>query len=169
MSYSFTKESIRCVIWNWYCSTYYHYFDQSWCSKRKILPPIFDFVHNVVASLWIGSVIYLAFVVMPKLKQMQDDHASMSVLSLIIPRFSTIVVALLGIVVITGPSLLYVLENNLSLTLASIYGEILVVKLSLAGAMIGLGAFNQRIIQQKAFNAIPLSTSDLHNKSLTIV
>jgi len=137
-------------------------------ASGKILPPIFDFVHNVVASLWIGSVIYLAFVVMPRLRQTHDDHTSISILSVIIPRFSTIVVALLGIVVITGPSLLYVLENNLSLTLVSIYGEILVVKLSLAGAMIGLGAFNQRIIQQKAFNAIPLSTSDLHSKSLTM-
>lgn len=137
-------------------------------ASGKILPPIFDFIHNVVASLWIGSVIYLAFVVMPKLKQMQDDHTSMSVLSLGIPRFSTIFVALLGIVVITGPSLLYVLENNLSLTLASIYGEILVVKLSLAGIMIGLGAFNQRIIQQKALNAISISP-DSYNKSLTIV
>jgi copper transport protein len=137
-------------------------------ASGKILPPIFDFIHNVVASLWIGSIIYMAFVVMPKLKQMQDDHISMSVLSLGIPRLSTIFVALLGIVVITGPSLLYTLENNLSLTLASIYGEILVVKISLAGIMIGLGAFNQRIIQQKALNAISLSQNQ-HNKSLTIV
>jgi copper transport protein len=118
-------------------------------ASGKILPPIFDFVHNVVASLWIGSVIYLAFVLMPKLKKMEDSNTSLSVLSIIIPRFSTIVVALLGIVVITGPSLLYSLENNLSITLGSIYGEILIIKLSLAGAMIGLGAFNQRIIQKK--------------------
>jgi copper transport protein len=129
-------------------------------ASGKILPPIFDFVHNLVASLWIGSVIYLAFVLVPRLKEMQDDLAGMSVVSLIIPRFSTVVVALLGIVVITGPSLLYSLENNLSITLASIYGEILIIKLSLACAMISLGAFNQRIIQKRAINAIPLSSSN---------
>jgi len=128
-------------------------------ASGKILPPMFDFVHNVVASLWIGSVIYLAFVLVPRLKEMQDDHTSISIISLVIPRFSTIVVALLGIVVITGPSLLYSLENNLSITLASIYGEILIIKLSLAGAMIGLGAFNQRIIQKKAIDLISLSSS----------
>ncbi len=137
-------------------------------ASDKILPPIFDFVHNVVASLWIGSVIYLAFVMMPKLKEMQDNNASLSVLSLIIPRFSTIVVGLLGIVVITGPSLLYSLENNLSITLGSIYGEILIIKLSLAGAMIGLGAFNQRIIQKKAFNKISLFSSSEHNRALAV-
>lgn len=132
-------------------------------ASGKILPPMLDFAHNVVASLWIGSVIYLAFVVMPLLKQIRDYRVGVSILSLAIPRFSTIVVALLGIVVMTGPTLLYVLEDNLSLTLASIYGEILIVKLSLAGAMIGLGAFNQNIIYRKALNAISILSPDAHN------
>ncbi len=137
-------------------------------ASGKILPPIFDFAHNVVASLWIGSMIYLAFVLMPKLKEMQDSGASLSVLSIIIPRFSTIVVALLGIVIITGPSLLYSLENNLSITLGSIYGEILIIKLSLAGVMIGLGAFNQRIIQKKDISATLLSSSSGRNETLAV-
>lgn len=137
-------------------------------ASGKILPPIFDFAHNVVASLWIGSIIYLAFVMMPKLKEMQDRGASLSVLSIIIPRFSTIVVALLGIVVITGPSLLYSLENNLSITLGSIYGEILIIKLSLAGVMIGLGALNQRIIQKKDISITHFSPSSVQNGILAV-
>ena len=129
----------------------------------KMLPAVFDFVHNVVASLWIGSVMYLAYGVTPHLKNMKDDRAAVSILSVAIPRFSTIVVALLGIVAMTGPSLLYVLENNLSLTLASIYGEILIIKLSLAAAMIGLGAFHQIVIYRKALNAITVSQDVSHN------
>ena len=123
-------------------------------ASGKLAAAILDFVHNVVASLWIGSVIYLAFIAVPQLKKVQDEKSSMSVLSLIIPQFSTIVVALLGLVVITGPFLLYVLENNLSLTLASIYGEILIIKLSLAAAMIGIGAFNQNVIYRNALKAV---------------
>ncbi|MGI0058598.1 MAG: hypothetical protein ACREBJ_02420, partial [Nitrosotalea sp.] len=46
----------------------------------------------------------------------------------------------------------------------SIYGEILIIKLSLAGAMIGLGVFNQRIIQKKAVNATSLSSSSGHSR-----
>ena len=126
-------------------------------ASGKLAAAVLDFIHNVVASLWIGSVIYLAFVVVPQLKKVQDEKSSMSVLSLIIPQFSTIVVALLGLVVITGPFLLYVLENNLSLTLVSIYGEILIIKLSLAGAMIGIGAFNQNIIYRNALKVIASS------------
>lgn len=115
---------------------------------------VLDFVHNVVASLWIGGVIYLAFVVAPILKQVTNDRLSASVLAVIIPRFSTIVVGLLGVVAMSGPALLYELENNLSLTLASIYGETLIIKLSLAGGMIGFGAYHQFILYRQTRKVI---------------
>ncbi|MFZ1076333.1 MAG: DUF4149 domain-containing protein [Nitrosotalea sp.] len=137
-------------------------------ASGKFLALVFDFVHNVVASLWIGGVIYLAFVVAPLLKRMPDDRASVAIMSVIIPRFSTVVVALLGIVAMTGPSLLYELENNLSLTLASIYGDILIIKLSLAGAMIGVGAFHQFIIFRQARSAIAVSPQQEHHVAMPI-
>jgi len=128
-------------------------------ASGKILPPILDFIHNVVASLWIGGVIYLAFVVSPQLRQTRDEKSSTSILSLIIPQFSTITITLLGLVIITGPFLLYVLENNLSLTLASIYGEILIVKLALASSMIVIGAFHHYVTHRNALNSVALSPS----------
>src|SRR2546426_4527300 len=120
----------------------------------QIIPLLLDFVHNVFASLWIGGVIYIAFVVMPNLKQITNSNLSISVISLLIPRFSTLVITVLGVVVITGPFLLYVLEGNLALTLASFYGKILIIKLSLAAAMISLGAYNQTSIYKTAYNTI---------------
>src|SRR3989454_5938729 len=120
----------------------------------QIIPLLLDFVHNVFASLWIGGVIYIAFVVMPNLKQITNSNLSISVISLLIPRFSTLVITVLGVVVITGPFLLYVLEGNLALTLASFYGKILIIKLSLAAAMISLGAYNQTAIYKTAYNTI---------------
>ncbi|HEV2192704.1 MAG TPA: copper resistance protein CopC [Nitrosopumilaceae archaeon] len=129
----------------------------------KILPLILDFIHNVVASLWIGGIIYIAFIFMPKIKQLVDENISVPVLSILIPRFSTITVTILGAIAITGPFLLYSLENNLALTLASTYGKILIVKLSLAASMIAFGAYNQMIIQKQAFN----TTTILVSKSKT--
>ncbi|HMK33112.1 MAG TPA: copper resistance protein CopC, partial [Nitrosopumilaceae archaeon] len=96
----------------------------------KILPLILDFIHNVVASLWIGGIFYIAFIVMPKLK-LVNENVGVSSISILIPRFSIIAITILGAIVITGPFLLYSLENNLALTLASTYGKILIVKLSL--------------------------------------
>ena len=85
---------------------------------------IIDFIHNFGASLWIGGLIYLAFVIAPSIKKANlDEHVKASILSIILPRFSTIPVTILGLIVITGPFLLYILESNLALTLASFYGN----------------------------------------------
>lgn len=132
-------------------------------ASGKFLALVLDFVHNVVSSLWIGGVIYLSFVVVPGLKQVFNHRLNASVLTVIIPRFSTVVVALLGVVAMTGPALLYELENNLSITLASIYGDILIIKLSLAGAMIGLGAIHQTIIYRQARNVLAVPTIQEHH------
>ena len=126
------------------------------------VPITIDFIHNLAASIWIGSVIYLAFVVVPKIKQAPlDEYVKASAVSIIIPRFSTISVLILGIIVITGPFLLYILENNISLTLASLYGKALIAKLVLAAVMISIGGYNQIVIHRQALKvaAIAMSTS----------
>jgi copper transport protein len=111
---------------------------------------VLDFFHNAAASFWIGGVILLGFAVVPKIMSLRDIRVGSAALSLLIPRFSIAVVTLLGISVITGPILLAALESDLSLTLASIYGQLLAVKLALAGVMVGLGAYSQFVIERKA-------------------
>jgi copper transport protein len=125
-------------------------------ANGQTLPITTDFIHNLAASVWIGGVIYLAFIVVPILRRSTslEDHVKVSLLSLLIPRFSTIPVVILGIIVVTGPLLLYILESNIALTLASVYGKILIVKLSLAATMIGIGAYNQMIIYRQAYNNV---------------
>ena len=47
------------------------------------IPLMIDFTHNVAASLWIGGIIYLAFVVVPIVKRSQTDgYVKASLLSL---------------------------------------------------------------------------------------
>ena len=125
------------------------------------LPIAIDFIHNLAASLWIGGVIYLAFLVAPKLRQAitLEENVKASVLSILIPRFSTVPVTILGVIVVTGPFLLYFIESNLDLTLASLYGKWLIIKLSLATIMIAIGAYNQRIIQRDALRLATTSVA----------
>lgn len=128
----------------------------------NVIPIAIDFVHNLAASIWIGSIIYLAFVVVPKVKKAPlEEYVKASVLSIIIPRFSTIPVVILGIIVITGPFLLYILEDNLDLILASLYGKALIAKLVLAAVMISIGGYNQTVIYIQALNnaTIAMNTS----------
>jgi copper transport protein len=127
-------------------------------TSGQLLPIAIDFVHNLAASLWIGGIIYLALIVAPKLRQATtlEENVKASALSILIPRFSTIPVTILGVIVITGPFLLYFIESNLDLTLASLYGKWLIIKLTLAAIMIVIGGYNQRIIQR---DAIRLTTT----------
>jgi len=125
------------------------------------IPILIDFTHNLAASLWIGGIIYLAFVVVPIIKQSQTDpYVKASLISLVLPRFSTMPVVILGIIVITGPFLLYLLEPNLALTLASLYGKALIAKLILAFVMIGIGAYNMRVVVVAPNTGITYGTGD---------
>jgi copper transport protein len=73
----------------------------------QIGPILLDFFHNSAASIWIGGLILLGFVAVPKILSIEDELIKSTALSILIPRFSTVVVTLLGIAVITGPALLY--------------------------------------------------------------
>src|SRR5919198_1305136 len=68
-------------------------------ANGQILPITTDFIHNLAASVWIGGVIYLAFIVVPILRRSTslEDYVKVSLLSLLIPRFSTIPVVMIGI------------------------------------------------------------------------
>ena len=92
-----------------------------------------DFVHNLTASIWIGGVIYLAFVLIPKLKgeHSLNEYTKIAFLTILIPRFSTSVIVVLGFIVITGPFLLYILENRIDLLISSLYGKTIIIKLTL--------------------------------------
>ena len=119
-------------------------------ATSQVGPILLDFFHNAAASIWIGGLILLGFVAVPKILSIGDSMIKSAALSILIPRFSTVVVTLLGIAVITGPVLLFALESNLSLTVASVYGQILAIKLGLAGVMVAIGAYSQIIVQKKA-------------------
>lgn len=119
-----------------------------------------DFCHSVVASIWIGGVIFLAFAFIPKLASLQvSDSVKATVLSILIPRFSTVVVVSLGIILITGPLLLWTLENDLEITLASLYGRVLLGKLTIGLVMIAMGGFHQFLTQKKFGSLLVSATS----------
>jgi copper transport protein len=119
-------------------------------ATEQVAAIVLDFFHNTAASIWIGGLVLLGFAVVPKLLAVKDERTRSASLSLLIPRFSIIVVTLLGIAVITGPLLLSMIESDLSLTLASFYGQVLAVKLALAGVMVAMGAYSQFVVQKKA-------------------
>jgi copper transport protein len=128
-------------------------------ATSQVVPILLDFFHNAAASIWIGGLILLGFVAVPKILSIGDSMIKSAALSVLIPRFSTVVVTLLGIAVITGPTLLFALESDLSLTVASVYGQILAIKLGLAGVMVVMGAYSQFIVQKRAVAVVVAASS----------
>jgi copper transport protein len=119
-----------------------------------------DFCHSIVASIWIGGVIFLAFAFIPKLASLHvNDIVKATVISILIPRFSTVVVVSLGIILMTGPLLLWTLENDLEITLASLYGRVLLGKLFIGLVMIVMGGYHQFLTQKKFGSMLVLATS----------
>jgi copper transport protein len=128
-------------------------------ATSQVFPILLDFFHNAAASIWIGGLILLGFVAVPKILSIGDNMIKSAALSVLIPRFSTVVVTLLGVAVITGPVLLFSLESDLSLTVVSLYGQILAIKLGLAGVMVVMGAYSQFVVQKRAVAVVVAASS----------
>ena len=118
------------------------------------LPIFLDYFHGIAASIWIGGLVFLAFIFIPKILQIKENELRSRIISIIIPRFSIIILPILGSIVFTGPTLLWSIENNLFATFSSLYGKILILKLILAAIMITLGAYHQYITSSKLRNIL---------------
>ncbi len=112
-------------------------------------PIILDYVHNLLASVWIGGVIFFGFVLLPTLASL-DGIQKAKVTLAILPRYSGMITIALGILIITGPTLLWFLESDVASLTNSTYGSLIIAKIMLAIVLIGFGAFYQFKIQRQA-------------------
>ncbi len=112
-------------------------------------PILIDYFHGIAASFWIGGLIFLTFIFVSKIFLIKDEELKAKIISMVIPRFSVIIIPVLGSISITGPILLWSIESNLSTTIDSLYGKILIVKLILAAIMIILGGYHQFITEKR--------------------
>jgi len=118
-------------------------------ATELIAPMILDYIHSLLSSVWIGGVIFLAFVILPTLAKLDWIDKEKTVLA-ILPRYSGMVTIALGILIITGPTLLWFLESDVTSITDSTYGFLIFAKIALALIMIGLGAYFQFKVQRPA-------------------
>jgi len=118
-------------------------------ASELVAPMILDYVHNLLASVWIGGVIFFSFVILPTLAKLNWMEKEKTILA-ILPRYSGMVTIALGILIITGPTLLWFLESDVTSITNSTYGFLIFAKIFLALIMIGLGAYFQFKVQRPA-------------------
>lgn len=122
-----------------------------------------DYVHNLLASVWIGGIIFFGFILLPSLTNLETGKKEMLALAAI-PRFSSIILIALGLLVVTGPTLLWLLEDDVTLLSQSPYGLLIIAKIAIASAMISLGAYNQFRIQKTAEKNLAIGNITVHKK-----
>ena len=124
---------------------------------------ILDYIHNLVAAVWIGGIFYFVFTLLPALSKLKEENREKMSLALI-PRFSIAFVISIGIVVITGPTLMWFLESDVGLITDSLYGQLIMLKISIAAVMVALGGFFQFRVQKTAEKNFQSGKIDVHRK-----
>ena len=97
---------------------------------------VLDYIHNLVAAVWIGGIFYFVFTLLPTFSQLKESSREKMSLVLI-PRFSIAFIIAVGIVIITGPTLLWFLESDVGLITESVYGQLIILKIAIAAIMVG--------------------------------
>lgn len=111
-----------------------------------------DYAHNIIAGVWIGGVAYLLVVMLPYISKIGKKADSATLV--IIPTFSAIFVTCVGIAAVTGPLLLWLLEDSVTLIIDSTYGSILAAKLVFGTGMVLAGAYNWRLASKNTGKSV---------------
>ena len=122
-----------------------------------------DYIHGLVAAVWIGGIIYFAFTLLPTFSQLKEENRERMSL-VMIPRFSIAFIISIGIVIITGPTLMWFLETDVGLITESVFGQLIILKIVIAAAMVGLGGLFQLRIQRNAEKDFLAGRITVHKK-----
>lgn len=124
---------------------------------------VLDYAHNLVAAVWIGGIFYFVFTLLPTFSQLKETNREKMSLVLI-PRFSIAFIISVGVVIITGPTLMWFLESDVGLITESVYGQLIIIKITIAAIMIGLGGFFQFKVQKNAEKNFSSGKISVHRK-----
>ena len=124
---------------------------------------VLDYIHNLVSAVWIGGIFYFVFTLLPTFAQLKESKREKMSL-LLIPRFSIAFIIAIGVVLITGPTLMWFLESDVGLITESVYGQLIILKIAIAAIIIGFGGFFQFRIQKNAEKNIQSGKISVHRK-----
>lgn len=105
---------------------------------QPLAPVLADWIHLTFASLWLGGVAMLSFVVTP--------HAEPKDLGMVISHFSPLAMFCVFAVTLTGIIQSASFVGSLSELFTATYGRTILMKVALLIVLIGFGAFHQQVI-----------------------
>lgn len=109
-----------------------------------------DLIHLMATGAWVGGLLYFAVVLLPLLHSgglAPEERGQL--LARIVPRFSTIALISVGLLIVTGIVNLALHTLDPAVIVASNYGQVLLLKHLLFLPLLGLGAVQNRVIQPR--------------------
>ena len=98
-------------------------------------------VHVIAGSLWVAGVAMLAATLWRRHRRGVELEAA-----LLATRFSVAAVGAVAVVAVTGLALGIAILGDLGALFSTEFGRVLIVKVALVGVLVGLGAYNQRVL-----------------------
>jgi copper transport protein len=131
-----------------------------------------DWLHFMAVSIWIGGLFYISTVLLSTIRLRAATHAdnmtktgsstdnpsntdkSRSILlyylALLLPRFSILATVSLGVIGVSGLYMAWTQLHSFDSLFSSSYGNILIIKLSIAVPLVLLGAYHQLKLHKNA-------------------
>jgi putative copper resistance protein D len=106
---------------------------------EAIVHPAADVLHLVAAAAWVGTLIPLAVL----LATVADDTASIAVARTATLRFSTLGIASVGTLLVTGTINGWYLAGSIPALIGTDYGHLLLIKVALFFGMVAIAAVNR--------------------------
>lgn len=127
---------------------------------------IADIAHLLVSGAWMGAIAALLALAYAPLRIATPLHVALTARALV--AFSTVGTALVGTIVLTGliNSWALVGMENVLLLPTTLYGQLLLAKLALFAAMLGLAAANRFLLTPRLEQAIHGERTDLARAQL---
>jgi copper transport protein len=112
------------------------------------LGAVADFVHVAAIAAWIGGLVLLAAVVLPRRRPEE--------LAAVVPRFSNIAKYAVGTIVVAGGALTWVVVGGLDDLVDTHYGRVLLLKLAILTAVLVAAWFSKRWVDARLRLAVVL-------------
>lgn len=124
---------------------------------------VLDWLYLAAQGIWLGSIGYLAFVLLPRLPISEPDHYGES-LVILLRRYTPLLLGAIGVMLVSGLFLSESAISNLQQLLTDPYGRALLVKIALVAVLLiftGYALLNlrPRLSRQAAF--LPVVNAEL--------
>ncbi|HET7375794.1 MAG TPA: CopD family protein, partial [Anaerolineae bacterium] len=122
-------------------------------SDPPIIPFVADWLHLIGTTLWIGALVQLALIVPRAVKELSAEDRAWLWLKVVV-NFSTAGAFGVGLLLITGTYMSFLHVGDWPALVNTIYGQVLLIKVFLAGIAMLLGGFNLLVTKPQLDRAV---------------